>query len=209
MPFNLPGIYLGLYAALWRPALLRPTLVVDEYSDIPWRNLHAAIHQAEAQREAGRSESVSYIALDKDNCFSRAKTLDILPAYAAAFREMTQTLTSRSQCLIVSNTAGTLMHSEDLNGHLALQLERTTGFSVLRHKRPKPGCGNNILRHFSETHMTTVKPHEILVVGDRLLTDILMANLHGMRSCWLRKGVAYEDSGLGGKLERLYARMFL
>lgn len=48
----------------------------------------------------------------------------------------------------------------------------------------KPACGPEIIRHFGGPGKIE-EPSDILLIGDRLFTDIVMANLHGMRSMYL------------------------
>lgn len=48
---------------------------------------------------------------------------------------------------------------------------------VLRHCKKKPACGKDILSHFG-----SIQGNKIAVIGDRLFTDVLMANLFGLKS---------------------------
>ena len=68
----------------------------------------------------------------------------------------------------------------------------------------KPGCLNEITQYFAKLN---VKPNEIIVIGDRLFTDMLMANMMGSWGCWINQGVELSDKILP-KLERdLYNRL--
>ena len=90
--------------------------------------------------------------------------------------------------LIVSNTAGAL--SYDPNRRLAEEVEKATGVTVLSHRVKKPGCGDEIMSYFSahpETGVTS--PNHIAVVGDRLTTDMMLANTMGSWGVWVRDGV--------------------
>jgi len=90
--------------------------------------------------------------------------------------------------LIVSNTAGAL--SYDRQAKLAAQLEASTGVAVLAHRTKKPGCGAEIMDYFRSHPETGVQhPSEVAVVGDRLATDIMMANMMGSWGFWVRDGV--------------------
>lgn len=104
--------------------------------------------------------------------------------------------------LIVSNSAGT---DDDLNNHQQAQvLESTTGVAVLRHSVKKPGCLDEIKQHFAKLN---VKPLEILVIGDRLFTDMLMANMMGSWGCWISQGVELSQK-MFPRLERdMYQRL--
>jgi len=76
-------------------------------------------------------------------------------------------------------------------------LEKNTGIPVLRHSTKKPGCGPEIFSYFRELPETGVtKPNQIAVVGDRLFTDVMMANMMGSWSVWVRDGVVEERSSV-------------
>ena len=91
--------------------------------------------------------------------------------------------------LIVSNTAGALSH--DPKRILVSEVESATGVTVLSHRIKKPGCGDEIMAFFAahpETGVTA--PHQIAVVGDRLATDMMLANTMGSWGVWVKDGVA-------------------
>jgi len=93
----------------------------------------------------------------------------------------------------VSNSSGT----DDDAGHAEAQrLEAAVGVRVLRHSTKKPGCRDEILRFFRSSSLPSsssssgvTRADQIVVVGDRLCTDVLMANLLGARAIWIRDGV--------------------
>ena len=91
--------------------------------------------------------------------------------------------------LIVSNRAGTDRHL-----HEADILENVTGIKVFKHSTKKPGCGADIMNYFRNIPEIEVsKPNQIAVVGDRLLTDIMLANLMGALGVWVKDGVEKQD----------------
>lgn len=102
---------------------------------------------------------------------------------------------SPSNILIVSNSSGT--SSQDPDGAAADRLERNTGVKVLRHAVRKPGCGQEIMDHFGDTISS---PSQIAVIGDRLFTDVVMANRMGAYAIWIRRGTI-QDHGLVTRLE--------
>lgn len=88
----------------------------------------------------------------------------------------------------MSNTAGALSYDKDKK--LADQVAAGTGVAVLPHATKKPGCGNEILAYFRahpETGVTAAD--QIAVVGDRLTTDMMLANTMGSWGLWVRNGV--------------------
>lgn len=90
--------------------------------------------------------------------------------------------------LVVSNTAGAT--SYDRQGKLATEVEKSTGVHVLSHAVKKPGCGDEILSYFRQHPETGVTgPHQIAIVGDRLATDMMLANMMGSWGVWVKDGV--------------------
>jgi phosphatidylglycerophosphatase GEP4 len=90
--------------------------------------------------------------------------------------------------LIVSNTAGAL--SYDPQRKLASEVEKATGVTVLSHRVKKPGCGDEIMDYFRQHPETGVTgPHQIAIVGDRLSTDMMLANMMGSWGIWVKGGV--------------------
>ncbi|SCU80822.1 LAMI_0B03840g1_1 [Lachancea mirantina] len=132
---------------------------------------------------------IKAVVLDKDNCFAFPHENKVWPEYEELWQKLKNTYPGASM-LIVSNSAG----SSDDSGHAeALLLEKVTGVPVLRHSSKKPGCRDQILEHFYREKVIE-SPQEIAVVGDRLFTDILMANLMGSYPVWVKEGVKLCES---------------
>jgi phosphatidylglycerophosphatase GEP4 len=94
--------------------------------------------------------------------------------------------------LIVSNSSGT--SSLDPTLSKAQLLTTNTGLPVLSHSTKKPGCGAEIMDYFLKHPETGVtRPDQIAVVGDRLSTDVVMANLMGSYGVWVRDGVLGDE----------------
>lgn len=90
--------------------------------------------------------------------------------------------------LIVSNTSGAT--SFDKDRQQADAVEKATGVHVLSHGEKKPGCGAEVMEYFKshpETRVTS--PAHVAIVGDRLTTDIMMANMMGSWGFWVKDGV--------------------
>lgn len=65
-----------------------------------------------------------------------------------------------------------------------------TGLSVLPHSVKKPGCGDEIMAYFKKYPETGVTdPSHVAVVGDRLTTDMMLANMMGGWGIWVKDGV--------------------
>lgn len=99
----------------------------------------------------------------------------------------------------MSNSAGT---NDDKNHEQAKIIEERTGVRVLRHTTKKPGCHNEIMNYFLKNNIVS-GPEEVAVVGDRLFTDILMANMMGAWGVWVRDGV-FRSESLICRIERTF-----
>ena len=89
--------------------------------------------------------------------------------------------------MIVSNSAGT---NDDHHGKEAEILEAATGVEVFRHSTKKPGCAIDVLNYLRSGNVPGLtRPDQIVVVGDRLFTDVIMANMMGAWSIWVKDGV--------------------
>ncbi|PQE15580.1 had superfamily phosphatase protein [Rutstroemia sp. NJR-2017a WRK4] len=111
--------------------------------------------------------------------------------------------------LIVSNTSGAL--SLDRSGKLADEVMKSTGVTVLPHSTKKPGCGPEIMEYFLKYPETGVtRPDQIAVVGDRLTTDVMMANLMGSYAIWVKDGVVpVEETSVFARLEQKFAQFLI
>jgi phosphatidylglycerophosphatase GEP4 len=109
--------------------------------------------------------------------------------------------------LIVSNTAGAL--SFDRQRKLASELEAETGVTVLSHQTKKPGCGDEIMDYFRAHPETGVTgTHEIAIIGDRLTTDMMLANSMGSWGLWIKDGVVPLQKKAVVSIFRLCAAFF-
>ena len=143
-----------------------------------------------------KKPSIRAIVLDKDNCFASNHDDKVWPIYKSKWTELRAKYPEAS-LLIVSNSEGT----NDDPGHAeAARVEANTGIPVLRHSTKKPGCYPEILEYFYANGAIDF-PSQIAIVGDRLFTDILMANMMGAQGVWLSKGVV-ESQSLICKIER-------
>ena len=68
-------------------------------------------------------------------------------------------------------------------------LEKTLGVKVFKHSTKKPGCWPEILDYLKASDAQVERPDQVAVVGDRLFTDVLMANMMGSWGIWIKDGV--------------------
>ncbi|KAJ2794018.1 hypothetical protein H4R20_006362 [Coemansia guatemalensis] len=171
---------------LRRPSLLMPQMVVSDIRDIPFVGLHRV--------------GIRYLVFDKDNCLTAPYIDQIHPEFEHAWRQCLS-IFPRRNILIVSNSAGT---RDDPGGQGAERVEQGLGVPVLRHIEKKPRCGAEILAAFG-----TNRPADIAVVGDRLFTDVALANLNGMVAIWTQVIVSEKgDNRAAALLRALEHRLY-
>lgn len=99
---------------------------------------------------------------------------------------------------VLSNSAGS---SDDTEFREAQRLEQLLQVPVLRHGSKKPAVKKALLNHFAG-----VAAHEIALVGDRVLTDVLMGNEMGcftiLTQAFTTKGDAAITTLVSGMLSR-------
>lgn len=108
---------------------------------------------------------------DKDNTLTDPYKMCFHPDARDSFRECLRAFEGR--VVLLSNSAG--LEQYDPKGSEADAIEKKLGCPVLRHKRKKPAAEPEVLeRHFG------AKTGELVMVGDRTLTDIAFGNSMGM-----------------------------
>jgi phosphatidylglycerophosphatase GEP4 len=188
---NISGTF-NVLRLLVNPALCLPHHTVATFDQLPVP-LSSAFHRAGTKASDGKAHpDIRAVVLDKDNCFAVPHQNEIHAAYAERFAQLRKEFPG-SRLLIVSNSSGT---NSD-KGHVeAALLERNTGVKVLRHGVKKPGCHAEImeyLRNAPDTGVTSTS--QVAIIGDRLFTDILMANMMGAHGIWIKDGPV-PDNGV-------------
>ncbi|CCF58140.1 hypothetical protein KAFR_0D04930 [Kazachstania africana CBS 2517] len=183
MTFNLSGT-LNAFRLLYNPYLLKPQMVIANFNQLPIPI---------------RSDQIKAVVVDKDNCISYPNESSIWPSYVDKWEALKKQYPGKA-VLIVSNTAGS---NDDPNYEEAKLIEKRTGVEVLRHSTKKPGCKDDILKYFISNKIVK-SPSEIAVIGDRLLTDISMANMLGGYGIWIKDGVRASSSSISKFEKSLY-----
>ncbi|ORY19579.1 mitochondrial PGP phosphatase [Clohesyomyces aquaticus] len=192
---NISGT-LNVFRLIWSPTLCLPQHTVSTFNQLP-----IPLNRAFPQNDGNQRKPVDIraVVLDKDNCFAVPHENEVYKPYEAKFQELRRAYPG-SKLLIVSNTAGT---SSDKDLAEAALVEKNTGVKVLVHTTKKPGCASEVLKHFTSSPSSTVThPSQIAIVGDRLFTDVMMANLMGSYGIWFAK---VEHRLAGFLLRRGYA----
>jgi len=155
---NLAGIGLFLHILGGNQQLALPHLSVTDITEVNWDRL----------KQAG----FKGVVFDKDNTLTRPFQLQVEPKLLSAVERCRLAFGSAGMALL-SNSAGLTQY--DPQGHEATQLESSMGMAVIRHSEKKPSGGAvEVAAHFG------CQPHELVMVGDRYLTDVVFGNRHGM-----------------------------
>ncbi|KAL2136943.1 hypothetical protein VTI74DRAFT_104 [Chaetomium olivicolor] len=192
---------LNVFKLLAKPSLCLPHATVATFDDLP-------VPLDKAFAKTDRQVDIRAVVLDKDDCFAYPERNEIYEPYKRRFEALRAAYPGR-RLLIVSNTAGAT--SYDVNGKLAAEVQKSTGLEVLSHAVKKPGCGDEILAYFREHPETGVtNPQQIAIVGDRLATDMMLANMMGSWGLWVKDGVVpLEQKSIFSKIERKLAPYLL
>ncbi|KAF9478124.1 HAD-superfamily phosphatase [Pholiota conissans] len=164
MPLNIPGILVP-FQLLFQPRLVIPSVIVKDIRHIDFAAL----------KRAGYRGAV----FDKDNCLTIPHEDTLVPELRESWKQCRE-IFGENNVLIVSNSAGTYLdagglQSESVGYHL--------GVPVLQHKSFKPAysCITAIRTYFSSLR-SPILDHELVIVGDRVFTDVVLANRMGLQA---------------------------
>ncbi|KAI0628389.1 mitochondrial PGP phosphatase-domain-containing protein [Trametes polyzona] len=179
MPFNLPGVLVPFHL-LVNPRLVVPSIVVKDIRQLDFPALYRAGYRG--------------AVFDKDNCLTIPHEDRLVPELVEAWQECRETF-GPGNVLIVSNTAGSHLDAGEIE---AESVSHHLSVPVLRHTSLKPSyaCIKSIHAYFASLPRP-VKDEELVVVGDRLLTDIVMANRMSRRAVSHPPSSASEKSATG------------
>lgn len=166
--------------------LVNPSLCLPHYTVATFDQIPVPLSTAFAPRNGSEKKpEIRAVVLDKDNCFAVPKHNEVYPPYQAKFDELRRAYPG-SRLLIVSNSSGTDSDKRHVEADL---LEQNTGVKVLRHSTKKPGCHSEIMEYFRNAPDSGVtREEQVAIVGDRLFTDVLMANMMGSYGLWIKDG---------------------
>ncbi|KAF2838103.1 HAD-superfamily phosphatase [Patellaria atrata CBS 101060] len=195
---NISGT-LNVFRLISNPSLCLPHYTVSTFNQIP-----IPLSKAFA-KDGGKGADIRAVILDKDNCFAVPHQNEVYADYKERFKQLREEYPG-SRLLIVSNTAGT---TSDKGLEEAKLLEKNTGVKVLQHSTKKPGCKDEVLEYFrTAPDVTITSPSQIAVVGDRLFTDVMMANMMGAHALYVKDGVVGQK-GVFVKAESALASFLL
>jgi phosphatidylglycerophosphatase GEP4 len=151
-----------------------PHVQVATLADLDWPALYQTIGPHAA------------VILDKDNTLTVPYQSTIHPTVQSSVDEAVR-IFGKHRVAILSNSAGTA--TDDADDAQAAAVEAATGLSVIRHadKKPSRACLNQVLEHLHNNSNgdggssigRPLEASDLIVVGDRLWTDVVFGNLYG------------------------------
>ncbi|CAO3684725.1 unnamed protein product [Umbelopsis vinacea] len=189
---NVSGI-LNAFRVFRNPSLIIPHLVVDDIRQIDFVKL--------------KEQGVKVMAFDKDNCLTAPYQNNVSAEFEPAWKLCKDTF-GHDRVIIISNSAGT----DDDSNHEQIShppksiilVEKTLGVPVLRHTIKKPGGGDELVRRFQGV----AKPQQMVMVGDRLFTDVLFGNLNGTLTVFTRQIISEKgDNPIAARIRRFEHRL--
>jgi len=156
MPLNIPGLLVP-FQLLFRPRLVLPHFSVPDIRHLDFSAL----------RQAGYKGAV----FDKDNCITLPRKDKLVPELTDAWAECKAAF-GKDNVLVVSNSVGTPDDAGDIGSE---SVSYHLGVPVLRHNALKPSysCIAGIRTYFASLP-TPLRDDELVVIGDRIFTDVVM-----------------------------------
>ncbi|MEA3429692.1 MAG: YqeG family HAD IIIA-type phosphatase [Nanoarchaeota archaeon] len=129
--------------------------------------------------EVVKELGIKAIISDKDNTLTKTYSKKIIPELEYALVELKSAV--NQNFYVVSNSAGTFFYEEE-----AKAFELHNGIRVIRHFFKKPWGYKAALKQIR------VQSDEVMVIGDRIYTDIVFGNNMGALTVLVQK---YTDEG--------------
>ena len=176
-----------------RPSLAVPHVRVAHAGQVDWAALHAA--------------GIRGVVFDKDNTITAPYVSSIHPDVAAGVEACRKLF--GPAVVVMSNSAG---GPDDAGYADALAVEAALALPVLRRQKKKPEGFDELhawFRALDHPGLATVAPHELAMVGDRLLTDVVFGNLHGMLTVHVRPLTLVGDNTVAKVVRSVENRLLL
>lgn len=157
--FNWQGIRLFWSTLLFNRRAFIPHVRAKSVDQIDFKKLHGL--------------GLRYIVFDKDNTLTEpyARTFFNGNIESAILKEC-KVAFGAANVAVLSNSVG----SKDDPGYAeAERVEGSLKLPVIKHKYKKPAVHEDIMRHFNAR-----EEHLVAIVGDRILSDVVLGNSQGM-----------------------------
>eukprot|EP00210_Caulerpa_lentillifera_P005433 g5195.t1 len=175
--FNYAGIRQFMDIITGNQRLAIPHLTVKKMQSINWKKLKAAGLRGKSHFQITHHTYTPGCVFDKDNTLTRPFSRSLDPEVIDSLDACKEAFGGQS-IVLFSNSAG--LKQYDPEGHEANQLEQDLGITVLRHLEKKPAGGVRELVEFFGCDAD-----ELIMIGDRLLTDVVFGNRNGMFTIYI------------------------
>ena len=165
-----------LVQCIVKPSLLIPHFEVDDINSIDPEKL--------------KEQGFKGLIFDKDNTLCNPYESKLHPRISHTFWKYRNVF--RDKMVILSNSAGT---KDDSGRCWEREVEKETGIPVFRHDGKKPGKIAGVDDYFK------CESEELVMFGDRVLTDVVFGNRYGMLTVLTKKFTSKGDN-LGAILVR-------
>ncbi|RKO95665.1 hypothetical protein CXG81DRAFT_24038 [Caulochytrium protostelioides] len=170
--------------SVWKcPALARPHQQVPDIRHVDWAALK-------------KTHQMTHVLFDKDNTLTAPYAPTVWPPLRASLRACQATF-GADRVYVHSNSIGS---ADDPRGVRAEQFEAENGVRVLRHGGKKP----DVLE--ARDWPPGMVPAQTAIVGDRLLTDMVMGNRMGMHTILVQPFCLDDDNVMAAWIRRLEQR---
>lgn len=154
-------------------SLCTPDLIISNISELPVQAL--------------RNRGFKCLVFDKDNTLTAPYVNSLHPPFTGVWNQCLEVF-GRDGIVVVSNSAG---GPDDKGGGLARKVQEELGVRVLQSRRKKPEGAEEILQHFNRglgkrEEGDMVVGSQIVVVGDRVFTDVVYAHTIGAHAVLCR-----------------------
>ncbi|KAL3817493.1 hypothetical protein ACHAXA_007083 [Cyclostephanos tholiformis] len=134
---------------------------------------NTALSNTDVSYEALRDHcGIKAVIFDKDNTLTAPYENSLHPRAKFGLQSALDAF-GTDNVAILSNSAGT---NDDPDFEDGREIEKSLGIAVIRHVEKKPGGIDEVMKHFPKVEDAS----QLCMVGDRLLTDVVFGNLHGM-----------------------------
>lgn len=165
---NLDALKVSVRSFLWQPSLLIPQISTKTVNTLDFNQLH--------------KNGIKYLIFDKDNTLTAPYSNVIDPQIELSLKSISH-LYPKENIIVVSNSLGTSDFKEQ--NTILFEKKNPLDYKILRHKLKKPLGGFEALDYFQSKTKAIIHPNEICVIGDRILTDIVYANLNSFSNVHL------------------------
>ncbi|KAI9332599.1 mitochondrial PGP phosphatase-domain-containing protein [Zopfochytrium polystomum] len=184
---NLQGVLALTTKVLWQPSLAIPKQIVPDMRAIDYRALRRSGH--------------SVIVFDKDNTLTAPYSNSLHPPFREAWAECCSEF--GPNVWILSNSAGTPDDKDFAQSCSTSDKGESVRISCAplftNCNSQKPGGTEELLQQ-----LNGISPSEIVVVGDRVLTDVVYGNLMGAYTILTRDIITEKgDNWFAAKIRRI------